>query len=384
MKKLKKENKVKIERKNEIGITLIALVITIIVLLILAGVSIVMLTGDNGILKQATEAKVQTDIGEQTEKIKLAVTDAKITNEEYQELNFENLRNAIAKQFGNVAEVTANADETFLVKIRDRTYNIFSDGTVYLKDPSNFASLITPQNYGEKVKYSANGVTDWKIFYNDGNNVFLIASDYLDNTKTPPNLGIVGEGTHKVSWKELIYNGAEDVEQGVANKYKLKCYPNNKYSMKAVASLMDTEKWNTFVDTNVADSAIGSPTIEMFCDSWNQKGYAQLYCNNYDNRGYYIGGNNHPSTIKHDISSDAGYNDTLYYPHKELTENGCFGYLLASTSATDAGFLMRISNLGTINYRHYSVAAEGLRPVICLKCSINGEWDKNKNEWILK
>ena len=45
MKKLKKENKVKIERKNEIGITLIALVITIIVLLILAGVSIVMLTG---------------------------------------------------------------------------------------------------------------------------------------------------------------------------------------------------------------------------------------------------------------------------------------------------------------------------------------------------
>ena len=41
------------------GITLIALVITIIVLLILAGVSIAMLTGQNGILTQAQNAKTQ-------------------------------------------------------------------------------------------------------------------------------------------------------------------------------------------------------------------------------------------------------------------------------------------------------------------------------------
>ena len=43
----------KIERKGTKGITLIALVITIIVLLILAGISITMLAGDNSILKQA-------------------------------------------------------------------------------------------------------------------------------------------------------------------------------------------------------------------------------------------------------------------------------------------------------------------------------------------
>ncbi len=47
-------------KKRNSGITLIALVITIIVLLILAGVSIAMLTGDNGILTQATEAKEET------------------------------------------------------------------------------------------------------------------------------------------------------------------------------------------------------------------------------------------------------------------------------------------------------------------------------------
>lgn len=43
--------------KEAKGITLIALVITIIVLLILAGVTIATLTGDNGILKQADKAK---------------------------------------------------------------------------------------------------------------------------------------------------------------------------------------------------------------------------------------------------------------------------------------------------------------------------------------
>ena len=43
--------------KENRGITLIALVITIIVLLILAGVTIAMLTGENGILKQAQNAK---------------------------------------------------------------------------------------------------------------------------------------------------------------------------------------------------------------------------------------------------------------------------------------------------------------------------------------
>ena len=48
----------KLNEKN--GITLIALVITIIVLLILAGVSIAMLTGQNGILTQAQNAKNQT------------------------------------------------------------------------------------------------------------------------------------------------------------------------------------------------------------------------------------------------------------------------------------------------------------------------------------
>ena len=51
--------KMKENLKNKNGITLIALVITIVVLLILAGVSIATLIGDNGILTQAGNAKEQ-------------------------------------------------------------------------------------------------------------------------------------------------------------------------------------------------------------------------------------------------------------------------------------------------------------------------------------
>ena len=61
----------KTKLKNNKGITLIALVITIIVLLILAAVSIAMLTGQNGILTQAQRASEQTDIGKEKEDIAL-------------------------------------------------------------------------------------------------------------------------------------------------------------------------------------------------------------------------------------------------------------------------------------------------------------------------
>ena len=50
-------------KKSGKGITLIALVITIIVLLILAGVSIAMLAGDNGILTKSVTAKLNNEIG---------------------------------------------------------------------------------------------------------------------------------------------------------------------------------------------------------------------------------------------------------------------------------------------------------------------------------
>ena len=63
------------------GITLIALVVTIIVLLILAGISVSMLTGQNGILNRASEAKEKTDTANKDEQRKLAQAEALMSTE---------------------------------------------------------------------------------------------------------------------------------------------------------------------------------------------------------------------------------------------------------------------------------------------------------------
>lgn len=58
-------------KTNSNGITLIALIITIIILFILAGVSISLVTGDNGVLTQTSTSKVKTDIEAIKERIGL-------------------------------------------------------------------------------------------------------------------------------------------------------------------------------------------------------------------------------------------------------------------------------------------------------------------------
>ena len=71
------------EGRLQKGITLIALVITIIVLLILAGVSIATLTGDNGILTKAQTAKTETEKASEEEQIELAALNAAMNTEKY-------------------------------------------------------------------------------------------------------------------------------------------------------------------------------------------------------------------------------------------------------------------------------------------------------------
>ena len=55
------------------GITLVALVITIVVLLILAGVSITAISGNNGVVTKATDAKTETDKAEAREELEQAI-----------------------------------------------------------------------------------------------------------------------------------------------------------------------------------------------------------------------------------------------------------------------------------------------------------------------
>ena len=91
-----------LKNKNT-GITLIALVVTIIVLLILAGISVNMLTGQNGILNKAAEAKEKTEEAQKEEQIKLAVMSSVGTDGL---INLNQLKTEIERQGGSIAGTT--------------------------------------------------------------------------------------------------------------------------------------------------------------------------------------------------------------------------------------------------------------------------------------
>ena len=114
--------------KQAKGITLIALVITIIVLLILAGVAISMLTGENGILKQATSAKDTTDKSEFEEQVKLAVMAAK-TNKTGS-INTSDLETELNKISGAEITKSANNELPWTVKKGSYEVTITAEGTI--------------------------------------------------------------------------------------------------------------------------------------------------------------------------------------------------------------------------------------------------------------
>ena len=97
---------------NKKGITLIALVVTVVVLIILAGVSINAVLGDNGIIKKANQAASVTKEAEVKEAINRTILEFYLTND-YATL--EDFLKAKAED-GSIDSVTKNADGTLTVK----------------------------------------------------------------------------------------------------------------------------------------------------------------------------------------------------------------------------------------------------------------------------
>lgn len=79
--------------KTNKGITLIALVITIIVLLILAAIGIAVLTGENGLIAKAINAKKETQIQAYNEKIELIRNDLRLQNPNFESPTLDQLKN---------------------------------------------------------------------------------------------------------------------------------------------------------------------------------------------------------------------------------------------------------------------------------------------------
>ena len=159
-----KTNEKKLEQEK--GITLIALVITIIVLLILAGVSIAMLTGENGILSQAQNAKNKTEEAEEIEKIQLSANEAQLGNSGYQELTEENLQKEIDEQFGSGSvKVYANEKNafSFIFQNEETNYRLEKDGSLNKID----------------IALKINNVDDFRSFMNEVNSGNTFENQYV-------------------------------------------------------------------------------------------------------------------------------------------------------------------------------------------------------------
>ena len=119
------------KRKNDKGITLLVLVITIIVLLILAGITISAITGDNGIIGNAGKAKEEAEIANEKEIVKKATVQA-MGNNKYGNIEEQELQEQLDKETGEGKTEATDIGDEFEVVFNEsnRYYMVDKDGNV--------------------------------------------------------------------------------------------------------------------------------------------------------------------------------------------------------------------------------------------------------------
>ena len=133
--KMQNERKIEVKRNLKIqgqkGITLLVLVVTIIVLLIFAGITIGALTGENGIINNTKNAKEETEIANEKEIVENATVEAMGKNK-YGNIEESELQSALNKEAGDGKTIATEAGEEFEVLFKDsnRYYTVDKDGNV--------------------------------------------------------------------------------------------------------------------------------------------------------------------------------------------------------------------------------------------------------------
>ncbi len=269
------------KNKNQ-GITITALIITIIILLILAGVTITGLTGENAIIKNAENASNLTEIRSLEEQIELAIIKAE---EKHRNTKLEN----VIEELKNIKIITnENQVDTITGKITTNNgYEIEGKLDDYVgitaKDIANEEDK--SKYYGATVEgytcQNSEAVPIWKIFYADNENIYLIAGASIDSVYAPN--GRLGteiqnsdNNTKSVSFRYINddYEGSKWIEENsLAKKWLseyLKIFKNSTSpNIKATAYLLDTKQWSKFVGEK-ALYAIGAPTVELICASYKE------------------------------------------------------------------------------------------------------------------
>ena len=212
------------------GITLIALVITIIVLLILAGVSIAMLTGNNGILTKAQESKEETRAGAVEEARNLWNQDKELDNRTNASTaqTLDELLQSLEEQHLLTADEVQIIKDTGSIKIGKRTIEFgkmgktlvqaFKDGEIKIGDyitdynnnlnnPSASVELVEEETGHAGIqKYQVDTNTTWRILGISQDETQLII------TTGSPIKKVMNNDTNAEEWEKdpyLYLNSAE-------------------------------------------------------------------------------------------------------------------------------------------------------------------------------
>ena len=239
----------KINLKKERGITLIALVITIIVLLILAGVTIASITGENGILSKATQASQKTTQEKEREEIKMAVTSNNMKYITGDEGESEDYIENFQKELDNIAGTgkTIVEDDKVTYKETGNEYYIKSE---HDKNGNLKINIKTREEYLSDKKYETGDLTDDE------------KTQLESGIKLEINSGSKGEFLVQVGpggiidWGDGTYSKVEDPYTGkIRNKSKKIAYINNDYSKlnsikMAAGGISVEEVWHEYSEKN--------------------------------------------------------------------------------------------------------------------------------------
>ncbi len=354
--------------------------------------------GENGVVGRASDAVEESKNSKAKEEVSMAWSGA---TSEYFEDRAINLSKKVSDYYtkkvidkylaetGSLVEDPIENEGIYTVKYysaKDKLVYIFeiTSNEILLKGSEQYIPLqasaiaTTPEKYyGKTVKYEANGITDWKIFYSNETNIFLITSDYLPNDKVSEEVEMTKNGKYQVFWwlAPTKFDTTSQNSLFMIEGYTLNGSNSNS---KCVSKLINTEKWSNFVNDNYADYAIGAPTIEMWIASWNGKySMDKIKCKPSANSpsssgfGYKVDWESENYSKNYIVMDEKdGYNDTLYYPYKEEYQS-CKGYWLASPQAEKGDYIMYVDCTGAITRSYYnSNRYNSVRPVVSLKSTV--------------
>ena len=200
--------------KNNKGITLIALVITIIVLLILAGISIATLTGNNGLLNKTTSAKEENEKAEYKESLELIGAGLQIDKRrenwttgvfmgKYKEAieNDKKFKGSLVKEENNKIKVTTKEGYVFYVeeekvefggkeelttkpeslasKVEVGDYVAYKAGTTHSYTSKKGTGTTGGTGYATPQTFTSNDNIKWRVLSKENNEVVLISEEPL-------------------------------------------------------------------------------------------------------------------------------------------------------------------------------------------------------------